>query len=49
MAASIPSVQQAAVLQNPGDKFTVVLRNDIPVGNPGPNEVLVKLSCTGLW
>lgn len=49
MTPSIPSVQQAAVLQNPGDKFTLVLRDDIPVGDPGDNEILVKLNCTGLW
>ncbi|KAJ5180930.1 hypothetical protein N7492_004140 [Penicillium capsulatum] len=48
MAGSIPSVQQAAVLQNPGDGFSITLRKDIPVGDPGPKEVLVKLSCTGL-
>ncbi|KAF9883898.1 hypothetical protein FE257_002692 [Aspergillus nanangensis] len=48
MEASIPSLQQAAIVQDPGHQFAVVLRNDIPVANPGPNEILVRLSCTGL-
>jgi propanol-preferring alcohol dehydrogenase len=46
---SIPELQQAAVVENPGDKFTVVLRDDIPVGTPGTDEILIKLNCTGIW
>jgi propanol-preferring alcohol dehydrogenase len=47
--ASIPSHQQAAVVEDPGDNFKIVLRNDIHIGEPGPEEILVKLTCTGLW
>lgn len=46
---SIPIHQQAAVVEDPGDNFKILLRNDIPVGEPGPEEILVKLTCTGLW
>lgn len=49
MSQSIPRSQQAAVVQNPGENFKVVLQHDIPVGNPGPDEILVKLNCTGIW
>lgn len=46
---SIPQLQQAAVLENPGDNFSVVLHDDVPVGNPGTDEILIKLNCTGIW
>lgn len=49
MSKLIPSHQQAAVVQNPGENFTVVLQDDIAVGIPGPEEILVKLNCTGIW
>ncbi|KAJ5893159.1 hypothetical protein N7504_009850 [Penicillium tannophilum] len=45
---SIPIHQRAAVVEDPGDNFKILLRNDIPVGEPGPEEILVKLTCTGL-
>ncbi|KAJ5890401.1 uncharacterized protein N7473_006629 [Penicillium subrubescens] len=45
---SIPLVQQAAVVENPGDNFTVVLRDNVPVGDPGTDEILIKLNCTGI-
>ncbi|KAJ5698070.1 hypothetical protein N7462_000075 [Penicillium macrosclerotiorum] len=48
MTVSIPPLQQAAVVQNPGDDFTVVLREDIPVATPGIDEILIKLNCTGI-
>ncbi|OQE36920.1 hypothetical protein PENCOP_c011G02633 [Penicillium coprophilum] len=48
MTNSTPTIQQAAVVQNPGENATIALQNDIPVANPGQNEVLVKLTCTGL-
>ncbi|CAG8902694.1 unnamed protein product [Penicillium egyptiacum] len=48
MANSIPTLQQAAVVQNPGENATIALRNDMPVASPGQNEVLIKLTCTGL-
>lgn len=49
MTQHLPQFQQAAVVQSPGDNFRVVLQEGIPVGNPGPEEVLVKLNCTGIW
>ena len=49
MATSIPQLQQAAVVQNPGDNAQILLRDDVPVGEPGPEEILVRLTCTGLW
>lgn len=42
-------LQQAAVVSNPGENYTISLANDVPVATPGNNEILVKLSCTGLW
>lgn len=49
MANLTPTLQQAAVVQNPGEDATITLHNDIPVASPGQNEVLIKLTCTGLW
>jgi hypothetical protein len=49
MSSSIPSVQTAALIENPGDDARIVFRSDIPVGNPGVNEILVKLAFTGVW
>lgn len=49
MANPTPTLQQAAVVQNPGEKATITLQNNIPVASPGQNEVLIKLTCTGLW
>lgn len=49
MANAIPVLQQAAVVQNPGENANIVLQNDVSVASPGHNEVLVKLTCTGLW
>ncbi|KAJ5362776.1 hypothetical protein N7541_003620 [Penicillium brevicompactum] len=48
MASSTPILQQAAVVSNPGESYTISLQNDVPVATPGTNEILVKLSCTGL-
>jgi propanol-preferring alcohol dehydrogenase len=36
------------MVQNLGESFKVVLQNDIPVGDPGPEEILVKLNRTGI-
>lgn len=47
--ATIPKTQQAAQVVSPGEAFHISISDDIPVPEPGPNEVLVKLSCTGLW
>jgi len=49
MTVPIPRVQQAAVIENPGENVRIRIRHDIPVGEPGPHEVLVKLAFTGLW
>lgn len=49
MSLQIPSSQKAARVQNPGDNFKIVLQDGIPVGAPGPDEILVKLNCTGIW
>lgn len=49
MASTIPSVQQAVVIENPGHAADFRIRSDIPVGEPGPHEVLVRLAFTGLW
>lgn len=32
---SIPQLQQAAVVETPGENFTVVLRDDLSVADPG--------------
>ena len=46
---AIPTCQQAAVLDNPGPDAQITIRHDIPVGSPGPQEVLIKLTHTGIW
>ncbi|SCV36339.1 related to ADH3-alcohol dehydrogenase III [Fusarium fujikuroi] len=48
MSSSIPSTQKAALITNPGNDARIIIRSDIPVGNPGENEILVKLEFTGL-
>ncbi|CAG7558760.1 unnamed protein product [Fusarium equiseti] len=45
---STPSVQKAAVIENPGDNTKIVIRSDIPVGKPRQHEILIKLEFTGL-
>lgn len=49
MDRQIPRTQKAAVIENPGANGTVVIRDDFPVAEPGPNEILVKLEYSGLW
>lgn len=49
MTQGIPERQRAAVVQNPGKDFKVVLLDGMPVAKPGPEEILVKLDCTGIW
>lgn len=46
---SIPSSQRAVVVQSPGNNYEMIILDDIPVRTPGADEILVKLSCTGLW
>lgn len=49
MPIQIPPSQKAALVQNPGDNYQIVLQDGISIGKPGPDEILVKLSCTGIW
>ncbi|KAF9872265.1 putative alcohol dehydrogenase [Colletotrichum karsti] len=44
----LPTVQRAAVIQNPGPNATIAIRNNMPVGTPGPHEILVRISATGV-
>ncbi|KAK1641381.1 hypothetical protein BDP81DRAFT_458186 [Colletotrichum phormii] len=39
----IPAVQKAVIFENPGPDARIVVRDDVPVGTPGPYEVLVRL------
>jgi hypothetical protein len=49
MATSTPTKQTAAVIINAGPNGSVDIRNDAMVGKPGKNEVLVKLTHSGIW
>ncbi|KAF6827056.1 Alcohol dehydrogenase 3, mitochondrial [Colletotrichum plurivorum] len=44
----MPPLQTAAVIESPGPDGRFVIRHDLPVGNPGPGEVLIRLACTGI-
>ncbi|TQN69649.1 Alcohol dehydrogenase 2 [Colletotrichum shisoi] len=44
----IPTLQEAVLIEDPGLDARVVVRKDVPVGAPGPYEVLVQLSFTGV-
>ncbi|CAK7214715.1 hypothetical protein SEUCBS140593_002284 [Sporothrix eucalyptigena] len=44
----IPTVQTAALIENPGPNASVVVRDSVPVAKPGPNEILVKLEYSGV-
>ncbi|KAK1245808.1 hypothetical protein MKX07_004877 [Trichoderma sp. CBMAI-0711] len=48
MTASIPSVQTAALIRNPGPNAGIEIRHDYPVPQPGKNEVLLKMECSGI-
>ncbi|KAJ5233250.1 uncharacterized protein N7469_005016 [Penicillium citrinum] len=48
MPADVPHTQKAFVVQDPGENYTIVLQDNIPVSEPGPGEILIKLECTGL-
>lgn len=43
----IPKTQKAAVKQGSGNTATVLVQ-DVPVQEPGPNQILVKINYTGL-
>ena len=40
--------QIGAWIENPGPSARIRIRNDIAIPTPGPNEVLIKLSCSGV-
>lgn len=44
---AIPKVQRAAVLETPAPNARVVVK-EIPVEEPGPDEVLVKVEMSGV-
>ncbi|KAF5625307.1 ADH3-alcohol dehydrogenase III [Fusarium tjaetaba] len=48
MSYSIPSTQKAALIENPGDNARIIFQSDLPVGDPGEHEILVRLEFTGL-
>ncbi|KAI9931704.1 hypothetical protein ASPWEDRAFT_105589 [Aspergillus wentii DTO 134E9] len=48
MTDIIPSQQHAVVVQNPGPNYSMTIKDNISVGKPGPDEILMKLTCTGL-
>lgn len=43
----IPTHCKAGVVINEGEDFTVEVQ-DVPVPEPGPDEVLIRLNCTGI-
>ena len=42
------STQLGAWIEKPGPNAHIKIRDDIPIPTPGPNEVLVKLICSGV-
>jgi len=42
------TTQLGAWIENPGPDARIKIRNDIPIPTPGPDEVLIKLSCSGV-
>ncbi|KKO99401.1 hypothetical protein THAR02_08482 [Trichoderma harzianum] len=48
MTVQIPSVQTAALIKNPGPNARIEIRHDYPVPQPGKNEVLLKMECSGI-
>lgn len=49
MAVQIPKYQTAACIDHPHAKARLEIRHDIPVPEPGPGEVLIRLEWTGFW
>jgi propanol-preferring alcohol dehydrogenase len=45
---SIPSSQTVGWINNPGPDCVLEIRNDVEVKQPGDNEVLVKMECSGI-
>ncbi|TFB02632.1 Alcohol dehydrogenase [Trichoderma ghanense] len=48
MTAKIPSIQSAALIKDPGPNARIESRHDYPVPQPGKNEVLLKMECSGI-
>ncbi|KAL3488021.1 chaperonin 10-like protein [Aspergillus germanicus] len=46
---SITKHQQAAEVVDPGENFKIVIRADAPIREARDHEVLIKLTCSGLW
>lgn len=44
----IPTTQKVAWISNVGPNGTLDVRDGVPVPQPGENEVLVKMECTGI-
>jgi propanol-preferring alcohol dehydrogenase len=49
MITKIPDVQTAALIRDPGPNAVIEIRQDYPVAQPGGNEVLLKMECSGIW
>ncbi|GAA6001055.1 hypothetical protein JCM10207_007392 [Rhodosporidiobolus poonsookiae] len=47
-STTVPTVCRAAVTKNPGKGFHIELVEDYPVPTPGPGELLLQLTHTGL-
>ncbi|KAM0452835.1 hypothetical protein ACHAO4_005254 [Trichoderma viride] len=47
MITKIPNVQTAALIKDPGPNAWIEVRHDYPVTQPGQNEVLLKMECSG--
>ncbi|KAH6889627.1 chaperonin 10-like protein [Thelonectria olida] len=48
MSLPIPELQKAAVIENPGPQAKITIQNNVPVGTPVGNEILVKLTHSGI-
>ncbi|KAF7561521.1 hypothetical protein G7046_g2623 [Stylonectria norvegica] len=48
MAFSIPAVQTAIWVDSKNPDDIVTLKHDVPVPKPKPNEVLVRIECSGI-
>jgi len=40
--------QIGAWVENPGPNARIEIRDDLPIPPPGPNQVLIKLECSGV-
>ncbi|UKZ75710.1 hypothetical protein TrVFT333_003402 [Trichoderma virens FT-333] len=48
MISNIPNVQTAALIKDPGSNARIEICHDYPVPQPGKNEVLLKMECSGI-